>query len=323
MVLGSSAFLGSHAAAWPGSHLRISAPGKKIGIIGLDTSHSEAFAKALNNATTDASYNGYRVTAAYPYGSKKIASSYNRIPGYIEKVKGYGVTICADIDELLKQVDCVLLETNDGHLHPEQAAIVFQSRKRLFIDKPLGANLKEVEQVYEAAAKYGSSFFTSSSLRYTSAITKLKEDKEFGKILGAYAFSPCSLEPTHEDLYWYGIHGVEMLFAVMGAGCKTVQASFTADVEVATGIWEDGRTGTFRGARSGIYAYGGEVFGEKRNMVLSDYEGYEGLLKEIVRYFETGEVPVPVQETKDIYAFMSAYQKSKQHRGKPVELHRF
>lgn len=104
-VPGSPAFPGSHAIAWPGSHLPISARGKKIGIIGLDTSHSEAFAKALNTATVDTSYNGYRVTAAYSYGSKKITSSYNRIPGYIEKVKGYGV----------------------------------QSRKRLCIDKPLGA----------------------------------------------------------------------------------------------------------------------------------------------------------------------------------------
>lgn len=323
MVLASAAYLHSHARAWPGSRMRISAPVKKIGIIGLDTSHSEAFARVLNTAPADASYHGYRVTAAYPYGSKKIASSYNRIPGYVEKVKGYGVTICASIDELLKQVDCVLLETNDGNLHPEQAALVFQSHKRVFIDKPLGANLKQVEQVYEAAARYGSSFFTSSALRYTSAITTIKEDKEFGKVSGAFTFSPCTLEPTHEDLYWYGIHGVEMLFAVMGAGCTTVQASHTAGVDVATGIWADGRIGTFRGMRSGVNAFGGQVFGEKRNVVLSGYEGYEALLRAIIQYFETGEVPVPVQETKEIYAFMSAWQKSKRERGKRVPLHRF
>jgi hypothetical protein len=65
------------------------------------------------------------------------------------------------------------------------------------------------------------------------------------------------------------------------------------------------------------------VFGEKRNMVLSDYEGYDGLLKAIIQYFETGEVPVPVQETKEIYAFMSAFQKSKRLRGKAVPLQRF
>ena len=322
VVLGSSAYFGSRAMAWPGSGLPVSATGKKIGIIGLDTSHSEAFTRVLNTAA-DNIYNGYRVTAAYPYGSKTIASSYNRIPGYIEKVKSHNVAICSSIDELLKQVDCVLLETNDGHLHPEQAAIVFQTHKPVFIDKPIGANLKEVAQVYEAAAKHGSSFFSSSSLRYTSAITKSKEDATFGKIIGATTFSPCTIEPTHEDLYWYGIHGVEMLFAVMGAGCKRVQATHATDVCVATGIWEDGRIGSFRGTRTGVNAFGGQVFGEKRNLVLSDYEGYDGLLKAIIQYFETGEVPVPVQETKEIYAFMSAYQKSKRLRGKAVTLQRF
>jgi hypothetical protein len=114
-----------------------------------------------------------------------------------------------------------------------------------------------------------------------------------------------------------------MLFAVMGAGCKPVQAIHTADADAATGEWEDGRIGTFRGTRSGVNTVGGQVFGEKRNVMLSDYEGYDGLLKAIIQYFETGEVLVPVQETKERYAFMSAYQKSKRLRGKKVPLQRF
>jgi hypothetical protein len=57
--------------------------------------------------------------------------------------------------------------------------------------------------------------------------------------------------------------------------------------------------------------------------VLSDYEGYDGLLNAIIQYFETGEVAVPGQETKKIYAFISACQKSKRLRGKKVPLQRF
>jgi predicted dehydrogenase len=319
-VVGTSVLVGSQAMSWPGARMPYAATGKRVGVIGLDTSHSVEFTRVLNTATDDSLYNGYRVTAAYPYGSRTIASSYNRIPGYIDKVKTYGVTICASLEELLQQVDCVLLETNDGRLHPEQAAIVFQSHKPVFIDKPLGANLAQVQQVYSTAAKYGQSFFTSSALRFTTAINKIREDKATEKVLGALTFSPCTIEPTHEDLYWYGIHGVEMLLAVMGPGCRSVQATHTADTEIATGVWEDGRIGTFRGMRTGVNAFGGIVYGEKRNIVLGDYEGYEGLLKNIIRYFETGQSPVPVQETKEIYSFMSAFQKSKQHGGKPVKL---
>ncbi len=213
-----------------------------------------------------------------------------------------------------------MLETNDGHLHTEQATKVFQSRKPVFIDKPLGANLKEVTQLFKASVQYGTPFFTSSALRYTSAIAEVREGKKCGKVLGASCFAPCTIEASHEDLYWYGIHGVEMLFAVMGSGCKTVQASHTADTEMAVGIWEDGRIGTFRGMRSGVNAFGGTVFGEKNNKVLGDYEGYEGLLQAIIDYFETEKVPVPIEETKEIYAFMSAFQQSKQKQGKPIPL---
>ncbi len=61
--------------------------GKRVGIIGLDTSHSTAFTKALNAAEENPAYAGYTVVAAYPYGSKDIESSTKRIPGYIDEVK--------------------------------------------------------------------------------------------------------------------------------------------------------------------------------------------------------------------------------------------
>lgn len=38
----------------------------RIGIIGLDTSHSIAFTKALNTGNTPDKYKGFRIVAAYP-----------------------------------------------------------------------------------------------------------------------------------------------------------------------------------------------------------------------------------------------------------------
>ena len=88
----------------------------KIGIIGLDTSHSTAFTELLNGDSDDKFVKEFEVVAAYPYGSKTIQSSYERIPGYIEEVKKHGVEITSSIAELLDKVDCVMLETNDGRL---------------------------------------------------------------------------------------------------------------------------------------------------------------------------------------------------------------
>jgi hypothetical protein len=292
------------------------ADGKRVGIIGLDTSHAIAFAKALNAAQPDPVYDGYKVVAAYPYGSKDIESSTKRIPGYIEEVKKMGVEIVGSIKELLGKTDVILLETNDGRLHLEQALEVFKAGKRMFIDKPVAASLSDTLKIYEASKKYNIPIFTASSLRYIKGIESI--DKK--KVLGADTYSPAVLEKTHPDFYWYGIHGVETLYTVMGTGCKSVTRVNTPNTDIVVGIWGDGRTGTFRGTRTGKHDYGGTVFTEDGNKVLGPYGGYEPLLVDIIKYFKTGEVPVTPEETIEIFAFMEAADESKRQGGKSVML---
>ena len=135
--------------------------GKRIGIIGLDTSHCIAFTKALNASEAGETYLGYKIVAAYPFGSREIVSSSERIPGYTEEVKKYGVEIVNSIGDLLPKVDVVMLETNDGRLHLEQALQVIKAGKRMFIDKPVTASLADAILLYEAAKKYEVPLFLS------------------------------------------------------------------------------------------------------------------------------------------------------------------
>ncbi|MCF2491709.1 Gfo/Idh/MocA family protein [Dyadobacter chenhuakuii] len=292
------------------------ADGKRVGIIGLDTSHSIAFTKALNAATPDPVYDGYKVTAAYPQGSKDIESSTKRIPGYIEEVKKLGVKITGSIQELLAETDVILLETNDGRLHLEQALEVFKAGKRMFIDKPVAGSLSDTIAIYNAAEKYKIPVFSASSLRYIKGL----ENIDKAKVLGADTYSPAVLEKTHPDFFWYGVHGVETLYTVMGTGCKSVTRVGTPNTDIVVGIWSDGRTGTFRGTRTGKHDYGGTVFTEDGNKVLGPYAGYEPLLVDIIKYFKTGEMPVTPQETIEIFAFMEAADESKRQGGKSVML---
>ena len=283
---------------------------KRVGIIGLDTSHSIAFAKALNNSSVGTKYAGYKVIAAYPYGSKDIKSSADRIPGYIEDVKKLGVEIVDSIKDLLKKVDVVLLETNDGRLHLEQAIEVFKSGKRVFIDKPIAASLADAMAIFKAAEKYKVPVFSASSLRFTTGAQEIANGK-IGKVLGAETYSPCHFESTHPDLFWYGIHGVETLFTVMGTGCKSV-VRVNADIaDVVVGTWEDNRIGSFRGIHKGKQEYGGTVYGEKGVSTIGNYGGYDPLLVKIIEFFETGIPPVSSQETLEMCAFMEAADESK------------
>ncbi|GAB3795198.1 Gfo/Idh/MocA family oxidoreductase [Spirosoma humi] len=287
-----------------------------MGIIGLDTSHSTAFVKALNASDANPGYLGYKVVAAYPQGSKDIESSTSRVPAYTEEVKKQNVEIVRSISDLLKKVDVVLLETNDGRLHLEQALQVLKAGKRVFIDKPVAASLADAIAIFEASKKYNIPLFSASSLRHIKGIEKVDKSK----VVGADTFSPAVLEKTHPDFYWYGIHGVETLYTVMGTGCKQVVRVHTDGTDILVGTWADGRVGTVRGTRTGKHDYGGTVFTQTGNLVLGPYGGYEPLLQDIITYYETGKVPVTPEETIEIFAFMEAADESKRRGGAAVTL---
>jgi predicted dehydrogenase len=289
----------------------------KIGIIGLDTSHAIAFTKFLNGVDKKEEFKDFKIVAAYPYGSKTIKSSSDRIPGYIDQVKELGVEIVPSIEALLKKVDCVMLETNDGNMHLEQALEVFKAGKIMFIDKPLGATLAQSIAIYQLAKDYNVPIFSSSALRFVPQNQKLRNG-DFGKILGADCYSPATREITHPDFGWYGIHGVETLFTVMGTGCISVNRMSSEGTDVVVGLWNDGRIGTFRGQRTGKGIYGGTAFTDKGSEQVGPYQGYEVLLVEILNFFKTRVAPVSEAETLEIFTFMEASNESKRKEGKII-----
>src|SRR4051794_27040533 len=110
----------------------------RAGIIGLDTSHAVAFTQLLNDPHSKGELAGVRVVAAFPGGSPDIPSSRDRVGGYTKDLREkYGVEIVDSIEDLLKKVDVVLLESVDGRPHLAQARPVFQAHKPVFIDKPV------------------------------------------------------------------------------------------------------------------------------------------------------------------------------------------
>jgi len=295
-------------------------PPIRVGVIGLDTSHAPAFARLMNESKDDPSVTGCKVVAAYPKGSPDIKSSTDRVPEYTRIYQDMGIEIVDSIPALLEKVDCVCLETNDGRPHLEQVLPVLKAGKACFIDKPIAGSLTDAVAIFEASKHYKTPVFSSSSLRYVPGAIDARAGK-FGEILGCDAFSPASLEKTHPDLFWYGIHGVELLFTTMGTGCETVTRAHTDGLDVVVGIWQGGRIGTFRGIREpGKGGYGGRAFGTKQNADLGTYAGYKPLVVDIVKFFKTKEPPVAEAETLEIYAFMEAADESKRQGGVPVKL---
>ena len=241
-------------------------------------------------------------------------------PQYTEELRAAGLEIVDSIPALLDRVDAVLIESLDGRKHLEQARPVIAAGKPLFIDKPVAGTLADAMEIYRLAAEKNVPCFSSSSLRFSPGIAGMVDDPKIGNVLGCAAFSPCSLEPHHPDLFWYGVHGVEILFTIMGPGCQTVSRTHTDDTELVVGVWKDGRIGTFRGSRTGPHDYGAMVFGSAGIGPSGGFGGYEPLVVEIAKFFRSGKPPVSAQQTLELFAFMEAADESKRQGGKPVAL---
>jgi len=289
----------------------------RAGIIGTDTSHVPAFTGLL------ARHPEWRVkvVAAFPAGSPDLPSSANRVQKYATQLKEkFGVEIVDGIPALLAKVDAVLIESVDGRPHLEQARPVFKAGKRLFIDKPFTASLADAREIVRLSKETGVPFFSCSCVRFQPEIMKFRTEPGVGKLSKAQGSSPMSIEPHHPDLFWYGIHGVEALYTVMGRGCVAVSRKAEGSLDITTGTWADGRIGVFRGVRKGDYKPLVKVWGSEGEAASKGGYNYSGLVETIARFFHTGKAPIDPLETLELVEFMTAAQLSKERGGAEVKL---
>lgn len=289
----------------------------RVGMVGLSV-HSAAFSQILNDPEKKSDLEGCKVVALYhPQGNPDVDFFKEQLSKFEADIRQAGVKITASMKEMLDLVDVVMIETNDGRPHLEEVLPALQAGKTVFVDKPVAADLVGVLELYKKAKDFNVPVFTSSALRYVENASKI----DHSKVLSAFTYSPASLEKSHTDLFWYGIHGVELLYTVMGAGCREVmQVQHTEDEDVVIGYWDNSRTGTFRGIRSGRGGFGGTVFMKDEIIAIDPFTGYRSLVVKIVEFFKTNIPPVPVDETIEIYTFMEAAQESARLGGIKVSL---
>ncbi len=293
----------------------------KVGIVDFDTSHVVQFTKRFNHIDIepDQWVEGAKVVAGCPGQSRH---SPERVPEYTEQLKGYGVEIVDKPEDLIGKIDAVCLEANDGTIHLERAIPFIEAGIPCYIDKPMEVSLENAKQIMRLAQKHGVPTFSASSLRFCPEVQDVLHDEQVGTILSANAYSPASEHEINPGLFNYGIHGVEILYTLMGAGCTRLSCAYTEGGEVVTGFWEGDRLGVMRGTRAGAHSYGFTVWGDKgvKQSGISTQYIYRELCKEIVKMFATGKTPIDPLVTLEIVAFIDAAIKSKEQDGAWVDI---
>lgn len=310
MLAATSVLAAEPAPDWAKRDLR-------AGVIGTDTSHVPAFAGLFQSHPEWK----IKVVAAFKGGSPDIPASADRLEKFAATLQEkYNVEIVPSIEELLKRVDVVLLQSVDGRPHLAQATPVLKAGKRLFIDKPVTASLEDARKIVQLSKETGTPFFSCSSSRFHPELPQLLTTPGLGKITKVQGSSPLNVLKDHPDLFFYGIHGVEVVYAVLGRGCASVTRKMDGDADVTTGKWKDGRIGIYRSAVKGKSVPMISIWGEGGSAQTKGRSSYEGLVRVMAEFFHTGRVPVDPLETLEIVEFMTAAQLSKERGGAEVSL---
>ena len=309
----------------------------RLGILGVDNYQSVAFTQLFHDPKATGDLSGMRVVAAWPGTiSEDIPESVANLAKWEKSLADFQVKIVPTVREVLDACDGVLVMPLDGRKHRELAEAAIKAGKRVYVGRPLAADFAEAHALLKLARDTKTPLWTSSQHRFSPGFIGMRNHPEVGAVIGCDVYGGCPTVPHHAELVWHALHGIETLFTIMGTGCVSVQSVSTPTAEAVTGVWADGRVGTFRGIKTGAVKYSATVFGDKGVSIagvyghgvpvkgvapLNDkYMGYEGIAIELAKFFKGGAAPVSLDETREIFAFMEAAQLSKQRGGQPVKI---
>lgn len=313
------------------------APVVRVGILGLDNYQAVAFTQLFNDPKAVGDLQGVRVVTAFPgTASDDIPESVERLPQWTKAITEFQVQVVDSVEGVLQSCDAVLVMPLDGRRHRELATASLKAGKRTYIGRPLAATLDDAVAILKLSTETGTPCWTSSQHRFSPGFIGMRNHPEVGKVLGCDVYGGCPTVPHHSEFFWHALHSIETLYTILGPGCESVRCTSTPTAESITGVWADGRVGTYRGIKSGALKYSATVFGDQgvstagiyghgvpvKGVVPTDdkYMGYEGIAIELAKFLKGGPLPVSHAETLEIFAFMEAAVESKRQNSAPVKI---
>ncbi|MBR4949883.1 MAG: Gfo/Idh/MocA family oxidoreductase [Clostridia bacterium] len=195
----------------------------RIGILGSDNSHAQAFAKLCNLPDEEGNY---------AYDDIRVVAIYGRDddPKHTEEVAEIGKIelIAKDPKEFLGKVDAVMVVCREGAFHVPEILPFVEAGYPVWIDKPICTTLDDVKKLREACERNNTLITGGSTMKYckeiVEAATKLSSG-EIGATFGGTMQFPGDLSSQYSGLYFYGSHLVEMMLTVFGYNPKSLIAS--------------------------------------------------------------------------------------------------
>mgnify|MGYP001169675068 CR=1 FL=1 len=220
-----------------------------------------------------------------------------------------GVETVAESPEACSDgVDAVLIVDDGSGAQWKYAEASLRKGIPTFCDKPLAMTAKEAAGIAAIARETGTKFMSASSLRFVPDIIALREEvSTIGPV--HLATAACG-----NDLVYYGIHALSMVYAVLGRGAVSVLNVGKPGANVARIRFENDLDVVLMVAEKETMRAGYQInlYGEKGwKTVTPDLKDlYAYLLDAFLDLVINGKVSVPVDEEVEVIAVLEAAERS-------------
>jgi predicted dehydrogenase len=199
-----------------------------IGIVGLDTSHGEAFAEVLESRTGAEGRPDPTVTAVWDGGTV-------RDEAYVERFcEEFGAARYEDPADVVDVVDAAMVLTVDWERHVPLARLFLDAGVPTLVDKPIAGHLAALQTLADAAS--AAPLFGGSALPYHPSFAALADGSQDRTLhLAGY-----------HDHFYYRVHVVDTVRQIVNADWSEVCAIAETETSSVSVSFADGTWGTLR-----------------------------------------------------------------------------
>jgi len=276
------------------------------------SNHGTAFATTFNgwDDTQAARFQGTFVRSQRRLEGARVVRVWDPLPEPAQRLAGAcGIEkVCFTPEEACEGVDAVILIDDGSGEQWKFAAHPLKKGTPVFCDKPLAMTARQAQEVAKLARSTGAKFMSGSSLRFVPDIVKLRE--ELSRLGPVYlATAACG-----NELVYYGIHALSMIYAVLGPGAVSCLNAGQPGLNVVRVRFADHRDVVLLvGEKEWMTAgYQISLYGQKgwRTLQPNLADLYSYLLEAFFRYVQTGKEPYPIEEEVELIAALEAGKRS-------------
>lgn len=211
-----------------------------------------------------------------------------------------------------EHVDAVMVLAPDNiDAHLSLVKQVVPAGRPLLVDKFLAPTLADAREIVELAERHRVKLFSSSSLRFAAEVDAAK------------ATLPAGAAPTEAfargmgEWSGYGVHTLALALALLGPDVKRMVNTGTANSAVVTLDYGGDRRATVEVRASKNqweafpWSFGVRAGDQYATGVVKDFDGfYANLMRQAVKFFQTGESPITTAEMLKVVAVLEGAERS-------------